>query len=312
MSNLRRFLVGLSLAMAIAPAFSIEFGADGQLSNLQFLAANTKLTTGSFPSSNYVWGGSAFFNLPLGEDAGLRLSYERDPVLRNVGTASVEFERGIARVSVGPFFGFGFGFGDDQPFSAGLSTSIRFQWPGVAYASVRSDGAIAIGLAGVSSDPPQARAEIAAGFYTRHAIVSAIISASQFSETVDSKPIMDSLASYMLTIDLFKKNVPYTLLMEAGYQMRSKCYDTSVATADLADVTEILGSVILGISATVQPLTGIKVIGSLESSVFAYGSEALANRSPSSEAFLFTAKFGISVDTDALPKNPLAKKAAKR
>jgi hypothetical protein len=224
-----------------------------------------------------------------------------------VATIGVEFERGIAKISVGPFFGFL--NSTAEPFNAGLSTAIRFQWPGVAYASVRSDGAIAIGLVAGASAEPQARAEIAAGFYTRNAIVSALVSASQFSKTSGGYTLTDSLARYMLTVDLFKKNVPYTLIAEVGYQLRSKDYGRSTVAAD---DTDVLGSLILGLSTSVEAMSGMRIKAGIESAIFSFGSQALQGHSPSSEAFLFTATLGVSFDTEALPKpKPSASSAAR-
>lgn len=301
--GIRPALALLVLAfLPLASVGALEFGLEGQCSNLQFPWAKTSATN-SFATDAYIWGGSAFFGFPLGEDSAIRLTYERDAILRNVATMGVEFERGIAKISVGPFFGFL--NADAAPFNAGLSTSIRFQWPGVAYASVRSDGAIALGLvAGVNSEP-QARAELATGFYTRNAIVSAMISAAQFNETVGGLSVTDSLSKYLLTIELFKKNVPYTLTAETGYQLRSKCYAAGTEP-------EVLGSLILGLAAIVEPQAGTKVNLAIESAIFSYGSEALLGHSPPSEAFLFSARLGLSFDTEAMPKTtrtPRAKKA---
>lgn len=289
----RLFLSSLFVLAASLPMFGIEFGILGTVGNMQFPWDQTSLGTGSFSDKNYIIGGKAFFAFPLSEEADLRLSYERDPVLRNLATVSVEFERGIAKIAVGPFFG---AFNSSSSaFNVGLSTSIRFQWPGVAFASVRSDGAIALGpIAGETIDP-QTRAELALGFYARNSIVSAVVSTSQFTESVASQLVVDSFSSYMLHLDLFKKNVPYTILAEAGYQIRSKSYSASTDP-------EVLGSVIMGFATSIQPIRGLEIELGIEGAVFSFGSKALLNRSPSTDAVLFSGKFGISFNTEELPR----------
>jgi hypothetical protein len=286
----------LVLAVALLfPAAAIEFGIEGILGNLIIPWTQETASTGAFSDANIHWGGRAYVGLPLSEDAAILLNYERDPVLRNVLTMSVQFERGITKLSVGPFFGI---FNSDTaPFNVGLSTTIRFQWPGVAFASVRSDGAISVGLlADALAAAPQARAEIEAGFYTRNAIVSALVSASQFSTTdADGKALTDALSRYMATVDLFKKNVPYTLLAEAGYELRSKHYAAS-------GLTDALGSLILGVTATVQPVAGLGIKLSFESGVFNFGMDNLKGKSPLGSDFFFTAQVGVSINTDDLPK----------
>jgi hypothetical protein len=214
---------------------------------------------------------------PLGEDAAIRLSYDCDPVLRNTAIAAVQFDRGIARISVGPLIGFL--NSASAPFSAGISASVKLQWPGVAYVSLRSDGGTAISVLQTASNP-QALTELAAGFYVPNAIVSGLISAKSFNE-VDSSGglVTDTLTRYAMTIDVFKKNVPYT-------------------------------AIVLGIDTTAQINHALKLIGGISTGAYVFGLDALKDQGPSSSSFLFTASLGMSVDTSAikiLPKQPAEK-----
>ena len=285
------------LLLALAPGLALEFGFAGSVGNYNFPWTQVAPTpgTGPFPATNYVWGGSAYLGLPMGEESTLRLSYELDPILRSVAMAKVEFERGIAKVSVGPFFGL---FNSTaNPVSVGLSTQVRFQWPGLAYVSVRSDGAMAIGLlADALGAEPQARAEIAAGFYSKNAIISGLVSASSYSETLSGGLVVtDALSSYLLTLDLFKKNVPYTLLASVGYELRSKYFEAS-------GKTEALGSLVLGAKATAEIVPGVRISSNFRSSVFVFGLDSLSGRSPDSNDFFFSVDLGLAFDTKALDK----------
>jgi hypothetical protein len=290
------------LLLALAPVAALEFGFAGSVDNLAFPWNQLVPTpgTGPFPATNYVWGGEAFVGFALGDDAALRIEYELDPVLRNVLSTQIQFERGIAKISVGPYFGL---FNSTaSPFSVGLSTSVRFQWPGVAYASVRSDGALAIGaLADALGAEPQARAELAAGIYTRNAIVSAVVSASSYSETDSGGlTVTDALSSYMLTIDLFKKNIPYTLLAEGGYELRSKFYEAAAKT-------DALGAIVLGVTATVEPTQGWKILASFRSGIFVLGLDNLKGRSPDQKDLFFNASLGLAFDTERLARAAAAR-----
>ena len=290
-------LVLLASGPAAGRAGALEFGLIGSAGNLGFPWTQLAQVPGTdpYPATNYYWGGSAFFSMPLGDDASLGLTFERDPVLRHVLGATVQFERGIARIAVGPFFGL---FNSAAvPFNAGLSTSIRFQWPGIAYVSARSDGAIAIGvLADALGAEPQARAELAAGFYTPNAIISAVVGASSFSEADSGgKTVTDALSSYLLTIDIFKKNVPYTLFTKAGLQIRSKYYEAT-------GTTDALGSLVMGLTATAEVTPGWKVTGSFTSGAFVFGLEGLKDNRPDGNDFFFDAALGVSFDTDRLAK----------
>jgi len=82
---LRRGLAAVTLAIAAqATASALEFGVDAETGNLQIpWTRQTPITADSFPTDYYFWGGEAWLNAPLGEDASVRVSYDRDPILRN-------------------------------------------------------------------------------------------------------------------------------------------------------------------------------------------------------------------------------------
>jgi hypothetical protein len=282
-------LTALILAAAGQAAFALEFGLDTTTGNIQIpWTQQTPITAATFPTTNYYLGGDAWLSEPLGDDASLRLSYERDPVLRNTAIAAVQFERGIARISVGPLFGFL--NSDSSPFSAGLAASARLQWPGIAYVSLSSEGGTAISIFQSNSDP-QAQTELAAGFYAPHAIVSGLVSAKRFNELDDSRQLVtDILTRYAMTVDIFKKNVPYTALLSIGYELRSKHYAAS-------DTTDSLGAIVLGLDATAQIDSGLTLKGGLSTGAYVFGLDALQGRGPGNSAFMFSATLGVSINT---------------
>jgi hypothetical protein len=295
---LRGLAVMALVAVGQSAAFAFEFGIDTETSNLQIpWARQSPITADRFPTDYYFWGGAAWLNAPLGEDASVRISYDRDPVLRNSMIAAVQFERGIARISAGPLFGFL--NSDSAPFSAGLSASVRLQWPGVAYVSLRSDGGTAISFFQKNTDP-QAQTELAAGFYVPHAIVSGVVSAKRFNELDgNGELVTDNFTRYAMTIDVFKKNIPYTALLSLGYELRSKRYEA-------ADATDSLGAIVLGIDATAQINKAFALKGGLSTGAYVFGLDALQGRSPGNSAFLFSANLGVSIDAAQLRLPPKA------
>ena len=167
---------------------------------------------------------------------------------------------------------------------------MRLQWPGVAYVSVRSDGGTAISILQSSADP-QAQTEISAGFYVPNAIVSAVLQAKRFNELDDSGLLIsDNFTRYAMTIDVFKKNVPYNALFSLGYELRSKHYAAS-------DTTDSLGAVVLGLDTTVQVERALAIKAGFSTGAYVFGLDALKGRSPGSNAFLFSANLGLSFDT---------------
>ncbi|HET7838460.1 MAG TPA: hypothetical protein VFL04_01785, partial [Rectinemataceae bacterium] len=244
-------LAAASLALA-APLTAIEIGVEPHAGNVMIPWSQDTPTLGAqFPATNYFFGGSAWFTAPLGEDASIRVTYDRDPVLRNTVVAAVLFERGVAKIAVGPLVGL---YNTAAlPLSAGLSASVTLRWPGTAYVAIRSDGGLALSVLQTGTDP-QARTELSAGFYVPNAIVSGVLVAKRFNETDANGNLKatDSFTRYALTVDIFKKNVPYTVLGSIGYELRSKKY---VASA----VTDTLGSVVAGADVSAQIAEGIRL-----------------------------------------------------
>jgi hypothetical protein len=297
MSIPRRAPLAVLAALAAAgPAAALELGVDAIASNLQFpWEDQAPIADARFPKDNYFWGGSAWLRAPLGEDASIRVAVDRDPVLRNSAYALVEFERGIAKVSAGPFLGFLNAEG--APFSAGISASVRLQWPGVAYVSMRSDGAAAISLFQADA-APQAMTEISAGLYVPHAIVSAVVSAKRFNEELASgNLIADSLSRYAMEVEIFKKNVPYTLQLSLGYEQRSKRFEAT-------DQTDTLGAAVLGVETAAQVGPALKLRTSFSTGVYIFGLDELKGRGPAPNSLFFNAGLGLSLDLAAIPPRP--------
>ena len=299
--------IALALLLAAAAAApALEVGFDLSSSNLRFpwdWTAPLPAATTAFPADAYFWGGEAWISESMGEDAEFRISYERDPVLRNSVAASVDFERGIARIVVGPRVGL---FNSAAvPFSAGLSSTVRLQWPGVAYVSMRSDGGLSVGVLASGADP-QARVELAAGLYSRNAIVSALVQAKRFNDIDASGAILstDSWTRYALAVDVFKKNVPYTFLGTVGYELRSKRYTAEAAT-------DGLGAVVLGAQTGIRATRALTLTAGLDAGFYVFGLDELRGRGPSTSSFMFSAKLGMSVDLNAVRDASLAARAAR-
>jgi len=292
----RASIAALLAAAALSGAAALEFGVDAIASNLQFpWEDSSPIADTAFPNDNYFWGGSAWLRSPLGDDAAIRFSVDRDPVLRNSVSALVEFERGVAKISAGPYFGFL--NTEATPFSAGISATVRLQWPGVAFLSMRSDGATAISLFGEDA-APQAHTEISAGFYVPHAIISGVVSAKRFNETLESGDIIaDSLTRYAMEVEIFKKNVPYTLFASIGYEERSKRFET-------ADKIDSLGAIVVGVETAAKIGPALKLTTGFDTGAFIFGFDELAGRGPSSKDLFFRAGLGFSLDLAALPPRP--------
>ena len=292
----------LALIVSASGLSALEIGVEARSGSLQFPWSDTTALagTGNFDATDptrWFWGGAGWADIPLGEDFDFHLGYETDPVLRNVVSSLFRFDRGIARIGVGPFFGFL--NQDNRLASFGLSTAIQVQWPGIAFLSARSDGGLALGLVAGLASVPQTRAEISAGFFTPNAIVSAVVSGKRFSQTdAANKLINDDLTSYSLVVDIYKKNVPYRITTTVGYQIRSKFFEGSGTSG----LTDSLGSAVMGLKLSVEAVQGLIIYGEFSDAVFTFGMDNLKGRSPPTSSVLFQASLGTTwlIDTDEL------------
>jgi hypothetical protein len=302
-SALLRSLAVLAILAAGQAALAFEFGLETDTSNINIPWSRlTPMTVEKLPTNYYFWGCDAWVNAPLGEDASIRVAYDRDIVLRNSMTATVQFERGIAKIAVGPLFGLL--NSESCPFSAGMTASVRLQWPGVAYVAVRSDGGTALTSFQAKAEP-QAQTILSAGFYVPHAIVSGVVTVKRFNELDDGDELVtDSLTRYAMTIDVFKKNVPYTTLLSMGYERRSKHYDAF-------DETDGLGSIFLGLDASMLIDKGLTIKGGISTAAYVFGLDALGSRGPGRSAFMFAFNFGVAIDTATFNRAPKRGAAAK-
>ncbi len=284
------------LFAAAASASALEIGVSGSATNLYFPWADTAATSplvAAFPSTNSFWGGEAWVSAPIGLDGVIKVDYQHDPVLRNLVTGQVAFERGIAKISVGPLVGL---FNSAAvPLSAGLAAKVEFRWPGTAYFSLLSEGGLAVGTLQLSEDP-QAMTELAAGFYVPDAIVSGILSVKRFSDQLSGYLVTDTATRYLLTIDIFQKNVPYTVLLTTGYELRSKFFAASGAT-------DSLGSIVIGTKVSAQVAPGYTVSADLKSAMYTFGLGNLLNRGPGASAFMFSAGIGVVINLEDIRAN---------
>jgi hypothetical protein len=289
-----RIAAAASIALFVAAgASAIEVGMKLGGGNIQFPYTPAEpVQVASFPSTNFWLGGEAWFSSPMGENASFRLSLERDQVLRNCLLGAIGFERGVARISVGPMIGFL--NSSTAPLSMGLSAAVRLQWPGVGYVSMRSDGGFAISILQSGADP-QARTELAAGLYIPHGILSGLISAKRFNELDGNGDLVTDMSTrYAITIDVFKKNIPYTALASVGYELRSKRYVGP-------DKIDSLGAVTLGLRSIAQISQAISIEGDINSGVYVFGLDKLKGRGPKKDSLLFSTSLGVAIDLDSLP-----------
>lgn len=237
---------------------------------------------------SWNYGGSLEASERIGENFLFAAGFERDPILRNTIYTRVGYDAGFARISVGPFFGpFN---AADSVLTSGISTILTLERPGVAFASFRSDSTIGAGLA-ATGDYVQERSELVAGFWVPNLLVSARLATDAFTlKDAADLTIVDERTRYELVAEAFKKNVPYTVKLNMGYENLKRSYEGLTKATSFADE---LGAAIIGMELSVQATDSFRFNVGAEGALYAWGIGDL--ESPASSKPFFTARAGVTI-----------------
>jgi hypothetical protein len=288
----RSFILGLLLLGAAAgPVFSLDVGIEGWMGNLGFLAARTA-DDATFPGANYFWGLSAYGSQAVTDVISFETGYYYDQILRSTSYTLLNYHADFLTVGFGPFFGL---FNDlNTLMKSGISTSVRVELPGVLFVSFRSDSSIGGELVRVG-DYLQTRNDISAGVYLPNAICTLSLNSRAFEQKAASAKVVDSLTEYAFSTDIYKKNVPYRVLVTVAYQNLTRSF---IDDLTLAATSATLNSVILGMEVDVAITSAILAKVGIEGNVYSFGQGTLVG---SCGTFLFRTFAGVKMNVDSFP-----------
>jgi hypothetical protein len=208
-----------------------------------------------------------------------RVSFERDPVLRNRMFAGAGFSFGFLRLEFGPFIGI---FNtDEQIISPGIAASLGLEFPGILFGSLK--GASTIGsLALFPGDFIQETGEIALGFWVPHVVCTFSINAKSFTERKsDDLLVKDEHTRYQFRADVFTKNVPYTIRVDLGYQSLRRSYLPEVGDSE----TDELKSFYAGFEGSYRIVPSFQLLLGAEMPVYIWGEKPL--KGPERTTFMY-------------------------
>lgn len=290
MKSIRSLSFVLIVTAAAAAAFGFETGIEYHTGNLRFEPGRTADDT-KFTGTEYPWGLSLYARNRISEAMGLETGVEYDPVLRYTAYTRLSYRHSFFTLGVGPFFGLFNTAG--TTLRSGIAASVRFELPGTVFVEFRSDNSIG-GWMVEPGDYTQERSLISLGWYMRNAICSLNLETSGLSELrTGGLTVHDSLTEYMFKADLFKKNVPYTLLLTLGYRQLEKSFVDAGGTT-----VHGLGSLVVGTKLTARFTRHLSAYADLVSSVYSFGTNELFGVSIDPMRYLFTLTCGVTVDTD--------------
>jgi len=290
---MKRALGVAAFCLAFAPATAVDVGADFVMTNFGFpWAQESPVADGQVPDPlDFLYGGGGRVSQRLSDVLTISTSYRLDPLSRSWLGARAEYSAGVVQLGLGTQFGL---FNNlDRPLTAGLSSSIEIELPGIIFASVAYASSLGQSLVAVG-DNSQERNEVSLGWYVRNAICTASIVTEEYQERIGADlATTDTLVDYQFLVDVFKKNQPYNVLLSLGYRTVSREY----ASAGLA-VKDSLGAFVLGTGFKLRPAPWIEISAMLDSGLYAFGFDDLLGQSPARSSYFFKANAGVTDRTE--------------
>lgn len=286
------FLIAFLLTIGCISLPAWEIGTRGHLTNFAFADGRTSADL-SFSGMNFPWGIDAYVNHAVDEKIGIHAGYFMDPILRNTVYTLFTFRESFLNLSVGPFFGL---FNSTTALlKAGISTSVKLSFPGIIFVQFRTDSSIG-GRLIQEGDYLQEQNMVSLGFYVPFAICTLGLHTKKYTSKVSTGENIDNLYIYSFKTDIYKKNVPYKVLVNFAVHQLSKTFIETAGTT-----VHQLNSIVAGFQVDIFPSEVITIQLALDSSIYTFGTSALLGVSnPGPGGYLFDASAGVVINIDAI------------
>ncbi|MDR0601737.1 MAG: hypothetical protein LBG42_05085 [Treponema sp.] len=215
-----------------------------------------------------------------------RAAWERDQVLRNRVTGGVELDFSFIRIEAGAVLG-PFNTGE-KPLNPGASGGLTLEWPGILFGTIRGSSTLGSSLS-VPGDYIQETGEIALGFWVPNVVCTFSLSSAAFSSRFNETLIVkDERTRWQFSADVHAKNVPYTIIVNMGYQsLERSCVPAAPGPVE----SDELRLVYLGIEGTWRVIPGVQILAGAEMPVYSWGKTPMP--APNLNTTLFTARAGV-------------------
>ena len=251
----------LLLIVTVVSLNAVDVGARFQLSNIDFASDRDKTDT-TVEGVDYLYGLSVFGSADAGEDMIIEGGLIYDPVLRYSAFALINFRRDFFQIKAGPFFGV---LNDwNTILKPGISTAVRVDLPGLIFTRLEADSSIG-GRLVRTGDYLQERSLIGVGFYVPNAICELSVLTKSFTEKSSTGEMVNELAAYTFSTDIYQKNRPYKVELRFAYQTRTLTFIEAVESE------HVLNSLVIGTRLELQASKRLDLFFDLESNVYSFG-----------------------------------------
>ena len=286
-------LPALLFLLAGVSVGALEAGATYRIESLAFENDRARTDT-AFSGTVLPMGFSLYASEKLQEELTLNTEYAYDEVLRNILTGLVTYDGNLFSFGVGPFLGF---FNTNQLWpKVGVASVFKIEWPGIAFVQLWLDNSTG-NLLSEDGDYLQERNYLSVGFHVPNAICSVNILTRRFAEKTAIEEIADQITEYSFSADIYRKNVPFKIVLTFGLQDLSREWtDASGST------THSMYSLFLGTRFDIEINDAWDLMFDVDSSIYSFGGDELlgiSNPGPLG-GYLFRAVAGVTVDVDRL------------
>jgi hypothetical protein len=188
-------------------------------------------------------------------DFNIRLS--RDNILQNTLIGSIKTTSDFFNIEFGPFVGMTDEISKPE---IGITGSIQFAYPGIAFLSIGGSSSIGKNFDFLSANIRETY-EVRLGLWLPGIIPSVSISSKNFSKHHEgSLVIRDELTRMQFSADFFAKNFPIILTVDAGMETLTRSY----ARNNYPEVKDELTAIYAGANAKWQITKALRLIGGFE------------------------------------------------
>ncbi|MFO7849447.1 MAG: hypothetical protein R6V67_05775 [Spirochaetia bacterium] len=274
------------------PAEALDVTTLFHMGNLGFDSESEKPVK-DYDSTAYSYGISAYGNHQIDESLSIEAGLYDDSVLRRTIHTRFLYSHEFFRVGVGPFLGIFNTKG--SVLKSGLSSSLRVEYPGKVFGSVRSDSTIAARFT-KNGDYLQERNSVTLGYYVPNAICSLNLNTKRFiTQKTKDLEVDDDLTEYSFDVDIYQKNIPIRLLLSFAFQQRERVYNSDASTDK-----NTLNSLILGTRLKYEGFSTLTLVADIDHSIYSFGkyvesgsTSSLSMTDSGIGSYLFDAKIGV-------------------
>jgi hypothetical protein len=284
--------LGLLLLGHIEPLGALEIELTGGMNNMTFHPDRVTphgISTHYKKFQNYPYGfGDLQIKGEVSDKMDFNIRFSRDNILQNTFTGSIKTTSDYFNIEFGPFAGMIDEFSKPE---IGISGSMQFGYPGIAFLSLGGSSSIGTNLDFFSVNTRETY-EVRLGLWLPGIIPSVSINTKKFSKHHENSVVIrDELTRMQLSVDLFAKGFPVVFTLDAGMETLTRSY----ASKYYSEIKDELTALYAGANIKWQITRALRLIGSFEIPITYSATAPMKDPDDRFKLYKFTGGFAYTV-----------------